>query len=253
MRYAILLAYDGTCYGGWQFQKNSITVQEKVEEAAEKIFGRKTTVTASGRTDSGVHAAGQVCHFDAETTIPAEKLADVFNRYLPPEISVLSSAAAPENFDANRSAKRKTYTYRFYLSERRNPLKDRFSLWVKNPLDMSKLRHISGSFIGKHDFKAYCKSGSQVKTTVREVYSVDVFGQADKHSLNVEISVCGGGFLYNMVRTIVGTMINYAEGSLTEEEIARSLNEGDREAVGRTMPAKGLTLESVDYGFPLFK
>ena len=119
MRYAILLAYDGTCYGGWQFQKNSITVQEKVEEAAEKIFGRKTTVTASGRTDSGVHAAGQVCHFDAETTIPAEKLADVFNRYLPPEISVLSSAAAPENFDANRSAKRKTYTYRFYLSERR--------------------------------------------------------------------------------------------------------------------------------------
>ena len=118
---------------------------------------------------------------------------------------------------------------------------------------MSKLRHISGSFVGKHDFKAYCKSGSQVKTTVREVYSVDVFGQADKHSLDVEISVCGGGFLYNMVRTIAGTMINYAEGSLTEEEIARSLKEGDREAVGRTMPAKGLTLESVDYGFPLFK
>lgn len=253
MRYAILLAYDGTDYGGWQIQKNSITVQEKVEEAAFKIFGKKTSVTASGRTDGGVHAAGQVCHFDAETTIPAEKLADVFNRYLPQDIAVLRSSAAPVNFDANRSAKKKTYTYRFYLSDRRNPLKDRFSVWVKNPVDMSKLRHISGAFVGEHDFKAYCKSGSQVKTTVREVYSVEVFERADEHSLNVEISVCGGGFLYNMVRTIAGTVINFAEGSLTEEEIARSLSEGDREAVGRTMPAKGLTLEKVDYGFPLFK
>lgn len=253
MRYAILLAYDGTDYGGWQIQKNSITVQEKVEEAAFKIFGKKTSVTASGRTDSGVHAAGQVCHFDAETTIPAEKLADVFNRYLPQDIAVLRSSAAPVNFDANRSAKKKTYTYRFYLSDRRNPLKDRFSVWVKNSVDMSKLRHISGAFVGKHDFKAYCKSGSQVKTTVREVYSVDVSEHADEYSLNAEISVCGGGFLYNMVRTIAGTVINFAEGSLTEEEIARSLAEGDREAVGRTMPAKGLTLEKVDYGFPLFK
>lgn len=253
MRYAILLAYDGTDYGGWQIQKNSITVQEKLEEACEKVFGVKTCVTASGRTDSGVHAAGQVCHFDAETTIPAEKIADVLNRFLPPDISVLRSSAAPENFDANRSAKRKTYCYKFYLADRRNPLKDRFSVWVKNPLNIAKLQHISGSFVGKHDFKAYCKSGSQVKTTVREVYSVDVKIEKNELSTDIEIYVCGGGFLYNMVRTIAGTMINFAEGSLSEGEIARSLSEGDREAVGRTMPAKGLTLEKVEYGVPLFK
>jgi len=252
MRYAILLAYDGTEYGGWQIQKNSITVQEKVEEACEKVFGKKTSVTASGRTDSGVHAAGQVCHFDAETTIPAEKIADVLNRFLPPDISVLRSCAAPENFDANRSAKKKTYCYRCYLSDRRNPLKDRYSVWVKNPVDIAKLRHISGSFVGKHDFKAYCKSGSQVKTTVREVYLVDVVTKKSLLSTDLEIYVCGGGFLYNMVRTIAGTMLNFAEGSLTEEDVARSLLEGDREAVGRTMPAKGLTLEKVEYGVTLF-
>ncbi len=252
MRYAILLAYDGTEYGGWQIQKNSITVQEKVEEACEKVFGKRTSVTASGRTDSGVHAAGQVCHFDAETTIPAEKIADVLNRFLPPDISVLRSCTAPENFDANRSAKKKTYCYRCYLSDRRNPLKDRYSVWVKNHVDIAKLRHISGSFVGMHDFKAYCKSGSQVKTTVRAVYSVDVVTKKGLLSTDLEIYVCGGGFLYNMVRTIAGTMLNFAEGSLTEEDVARSLLKGDREAVGRTMPAKGLTLEKVEYGVPLF-
>ncbi len=247
-----MLAYDGTEYGGWQIQKNSITVQEKLEEACEKVFGKKTNVTASGRTDSGVHAAGQVCHFDADTTIPAEKIADVLNRFLPPDIAVLLSCAAPGNFDANRSAKKKTYCYRCYLSDRRNPLKDRFSVWVKNPVDIAKLQHISESFVGKHDFKAYCKSGSQVKTTVREIYSVKVTVKESALCKDLEISVCGGGFLYNMVRTVAGTMLNYAEGSLTEEEIARSLNEGDRESVGRTMPAKGLTLEKVEYDIPLF-
>ncbi len=174
MKYAILLAYDGTNYGGWQIQKNCITVQEKLEAAAQNLFGVKTAVTASGRTDSGVHAAGQVCHFKAQTEIPPEKLADALNMRLPEDISVLKSSAAPQNFDANRSAKRKTYCFRAYLSARRNPLKDRFSVWVKGGADIEKLRYIAGAFVGEHDFKAYQKSGSQVKTTVREVYSVNV-------------------------------------------------------------------------------
>ena len=131
MRYAISIAYDGTDYGGWQIQKNSVTVQEKLEEACAKAFGCRTCVTASGRTDSGVHAAGQVCHFDAETTIPAEKIADVLNIYLPQDIAVTKSVKAPADFDSNRWAKRKTYCYRMYLSRRRNPLKDRYSLFIK--------------------------------------------------------------------------------------------------------------------------
>lgn len=252
MRYALLLAYDGTNYGGWQVQKNKITVQQKMEEAAAEIFGKKTSVTASGRTDSGVHAAAQVCHLDGETSIPPEKLADAFNQRLPADISVLKSARAPEDFDANRSAKKKTYCYRIYLSPRRNPLKDKYSEWVKGAVDLAKLQYISGDFVGKHDYKAYCKSGSVVKTTVREVYSVDVKTHANRGETDIEIYVCGGGFLYNMVRTLAGTMLYYASGSLTEEEVVRSLSEGDRNAVGKTMPAKGLTLEDVDYGFNLF-
>lgn len=252
MKYAILLAYDGTNYGGWQIQKNCITVQEKLEAAAQNLFGVKTAVTASGRTDSGVHAAGQVCHFEAQTEIPPEKLADALNMRLPEDISVLKSSAAPQNFDANRSAKRKTYCFRAYLSARRNPLKDRFSVWVKGGADIEKLRYIAGAFVGEHDFKAYQKSGSQVKTTVREVYFVNVKTNGYRGSTDVEIYVCGGGFLYNMVRTIAGTMLYFAQGSLTEEDIRRSLEQGDRSAVGKTMPAKGLTLESVDYGFKLF-
>lgn len=252
MRYALLVAYDGTNYGGWQIQKNSITVQQKLEEACKEIFGVKTNITASGRTDSGVHAAGQVCHLDANTSVPAEKLAEVINLRLPQDISVLKTVSAPENFDANRSAKKKTYCYRIYLSPRRNPLKDRYAVWVKTPVDIDKLQYISGVFEGEHDFKAYCKSGSQVKTTIREVYSVKIKTYESYGSVNVEIYVCGAGFLYNMVRTIAGTMLNYAESFLSEEEILRSINEGDREAVGRTMPAKGLTLERVEYGIKLF-
>lgn len=253
MRYAILLAYDGASYGGWQIQKNSITVQEKLEAAAKDLFGKRVCITASGRTDSGVHAAGQVCHFDAETSIPPEKIADALNMRLPEDISVLSSVAAPENFDANRCAKKKTYCYRMYLSPRRNPIKDKTSVWVKGGADISKLEHIAGAFVGRHDFKAYCKSGSQVKTTVREVYSVEVKARYFRGSYDVEIYVCGGGFLYNMVRTIAGTMLYFAQGSLSEDDILRSLEECDRDAVGKTMPAGGLTLESVDYGFDLFK
>lgn len=252
MRYAILLCYDGTNYGGWQIQKNAVTVQQKLEEACFAVFGKRVCVTASGRTDSGVHALGQVCHFDAETTIPAEKIAEVLNLNLPADISVLQSAAAPENFDSNRTAKRKTYVYRMYVSPRRNPLLERFALWVKPPLDTAKLKHISGVFEGEKDFKAYCKSGSQVKTTVRTVYSVRVEKSLCANTDIIEISVCGAGFLYNMVRTIAGTMLDYARGFLKEEELMRSFTECDREAVGVTLPAKGLILRSVDYGFKLF-
>lgn len=252
MRYVIKIAYDGTEYGGWQIQKNTVTVQQKLEEACFETFGKKTSVTASGRTDSGVHAAGQICHFDAETTIPADKIADVLNAKLPEDIAVIKSAQAPAKFDANRSAKKKTYCYRVYLSPRRNPLKDRYALWIKTPVDLTKLNDISGTFEGEHDFKAYCKSASQVKTTVRKVYSVQVTSQVQTDNTQVEISVCGAGFLYNMVRTMAGTMLNYAEGSLTREDIENSLFEGDRESVGKTLPAKGLTLESVDYDELLF-
>lgn len=248
MRYAVLLSYDGTEYGGWQIQKNAVTVQQKLTEALEDTLGYKVNVIASGRTDSGVHAKAQVCHFDAQTSIPAEKLADALNARLPEDISVLRTVAAPSGFDAQSSAKEKTYCYRFYLSKRRLPLNDRYSVQVKYSVDLQKLKYAAKLFEGEHDFKAYCAAGSQVKTTVRRIYSIEV----KNDGCNVAVYVTGNGFLYNMVRTLVGTLIYYAAGRLMEEDIVRSLEECDRNSVGKTMPAKGLTLESVEYQTKLF-
>ena len=248
MRYALLLSYDGTNYGGWQIQKNAVTVQQKLAEALEDTLGYKVNVTASGRTDSGVHARAQVCHFDAQTSIPAEKLADALNARLPDDISVLKTVIAPDDFDAQSSAKRKTYCYRFYSSERRHPLNDRYSVHIKHIIVFNKLEYSAKLFEGEHDFKAYCASGSQVKTTVRTIYGIKV----ERDGCNIAISVTGNGFLYNMVRTLVGTMIYYASGRLTEDDITKTLAQCDRDYVGKTMPAKGLTLESVEYGYKLF-
>lgn len=252
MRYALLIAYDGTAYGGWQIQHNAVTVQEKLTCALERVLGFKVNVTASGRTDSGVHAAAQVCHFDADCTIPPERMADAVNVFLPDDIRVLQSAAAPEGFDAVNSAKKKTYCYRVYLSKRGNPLKDRYAVNIKFDVDLNKLIIAAKMFEGEHDFKAYCASGSQVKTTVRTVYSVEVKTRDFRGSRDVEIYVTGNGFLYNMVRTIAGTMLDFAAGRLEEKYIINSLEKGDRDSVGKTMPPQGLTLESVDYGFKLF-
>lgn len=248
MRYALLLSYDGTNYGGWQIQKNAVTVQQKLTEAIEDLLGYRVTVTASGRTDSGVHAKAQVCHFDAQTSIPAEKLADALNARLPSDISVLQSVLAPDGFDAQSSAKKKTYCYRFYLSRCRQPLKDRFSVQIKYNVDLKKLEYAARLFEGEHDFKAYCAAGSQVKTTVRTVYGIKI----KNNGCAVEVFVTGNGFLYNMVRTLVGTMIYYAADRLAEADIIKSLSTCDRDAVGKTMPAKGLTLESVEYKSKLF-
>ena len=248
MRYALLLSYDGTNYGGWQIQKNAVTVQQKLTEALEDALGYKVTVTASGRTDSGVHARAQVCHFDAQTSIPAEKIADALNVRLPEDISVLRTVVASDNFDAQSSAKRKTYCYRFYTSERRHPLNDRYCVQIKHKVDFEKLEYCAKLFEGEHDFKAYCASGSQVKTTLRTIYAIKV----ERDGCNVAIYVTGNGFLYNMVRTLVGTMIYYALGRLTKDDILRTLDRRDRNLVGKTMPAKGLTLESVEYENELF-
>lgn len=249
MRYVLKVCYDGTNYCGWQVQKNGITVQGELLRAAEEAFGEKVVITASGRTDAGVHAAGQICHMDMERLVPPERVAAALNTHLPQDISVLKSASAPTGFDANRSAKKKTYIYSVYFSDCRNPLKNRYAVWVQGSADIEKMREAAALFVGVHDFKAYCASGSSVKTTVREIFSLEVF---EREGL-INFAVCGGGFLYNMVRTMVGTILGYAGGRIEREDVINSLANGDRKLVGKTMPAYGLTLYSVDYGMELFK
>ncbi len=252
MRYVIKIAYDGTNYCGWQIQINGVSVQQRLQEAISSAFGINTNVVASGRTDSGVHALGQICHFDAEISVPPYAVVRAINSKLPDDISVLDCALADGDFDSNKSAKKKTYCYRFYFSPVRNPLRDRHALYINGEADIKKLNEAANLFIGEHDFKAYCASRSQVKTTVRVIYNAVFEYEATPFGQNVVFRVTGGGFLYNMVRTMAGTCLDCALGRIDKAQILASLETGDRNLVGKTLAARGLTLESVDYGKKLF-
>ncbi|MCD8205162.1 MAG: tRNA pseudouridine(38-40) synthase TruA [Clostridia bacterium] len=247
MRYVLIIAYDGTEYAGWQTQKNAVTIQETIERAASELFGAEVKLHASGRTDSGVHALGQVAHFDASLSLPAEKIADALNAVLPPDISVLSSSVAPDGFDANLSAKKKTYVYRMYFGKRRNPMCDRYAFFVRGECDIGVLNGAASLFVGEHDFAAYCASKSSAKTTVRTVFETKFYESEDFFGRTVSFEVTGGGFLYNMVRTMAGTALDCMLGKVTASDIEKSLSSPERSLVGRTLPAKGLTLVSVDY------
>lgn len=248
MRYVMKIAYDGTAYAGWQRQKNAVSVQEVLENAIVAALGVEARVTASGRTDAGVHAAGQVCHFDSETiTVPPERMPDCLNRFLPPDVRITEGWGAEEGFDSNRSAKRKTYCYSLYVSQREMPLKERYAVRIDDAPRIEKLRSAAKLFEGEHDFKAFCASGSSVKMTVRSVYAVNVEENESFGSRDVKIYVTGNGFLYNMVRTLAGTLLDIASGRRSEGNLFRAFETGERNLLGKTMPAKGLTLINVDY------
>lgn len=257
MRYRAVISYYGANYIGWQRQLNGLSVQEVLEKALEKTFGAPTSATASGRTDAGVHALGQVVHFDADTSIPTDKIPFAVNTHLPDDVSMLSCEIAPENFNARFSAKRKTYCYKIYVSKHRLPVLELDHEHITYPLDLDKIEQAAKIIEGTHDFKCFEASGSVVKNTVRTVYSVDV---ATRHFDNatvradgkffdgeLSISVTGNGFLYNMVRIIAGTLVYVGIGKLTPQDVSRILETGDRKAAGKTLGAKGLTLMSVQY------
>lgn len=257
MRYRAVISYYGANYVGWQRQLNGLSVQEVLEKALEKTFGAPTSATASGRTDAGVHALGQVVHFDADTSIPTDKIPFAVNTHLPDDVSMLSCEIAPENFNARFSAKRKTYCYKIYVSKHRLPVLELDHEHITYPLDLDKIEQAAKIIEGTHDFKCFEARGSVVKNTVRTVYSVDV---ATRHFDNatvradgkffdgeLSISVTGNGFLYNMVRIIAGTLVYVGIGKLTPQDVSRILETGDRKAAGKTLGAKGLTLMSVQY------
>lgn len=242
MRYKAVVTYDGTNYSGWQIQRGQVSVQEKIEEALERLFGTKTSIVGSGRTDAGVHAEGQVFSFESDTTIPQIRLYKAINAYLPEDIRVLSCEKTSADFNARHSAKKKTYCYRLYCSEVENPLKERYSVKIF-PVDIDKMKEAAKLLIGEHDFKAFCSTGSSVKSTVRKIYSLSI----KKVKEDITITVCGNGFLYNMVRIIVGTLVGVGEGRIPLDNIKKALICGDRTLVGKTLSAKGLTLKKVVY------
>lgn len=243
MRIKLIVSYDGTNYQGWQRQKNGVSIQEVLEDAVATATGERVVVTASGRTDAGVHAKGQVCHFDTNSTIPPDRFYKALNPHLPSDIKVLSSMEVSSDFNARKSAKQKTYSYAFYLSSVELPLKERYACRIEKEVDYFAMESAKQLFIGEHDFKAFSSTGSSVKTTVRTIYSLDIIKENDGFT----ISVCGSGFLYNMVRIIAGALLDIGCGKLNKKDIIKAFSTNDRSVLGKTLPPKGLTLMEVKY------
>jgi len=240
----LTITYDGTEFCGWQKQTEQKSVQGEIESAIKKLTGKAVSVVGSGRTDAGVHAWGQVAHFEIhDCTIPAENFARALNTVLEDGVKVLKSQSAPDGFNARKSAKKKTYRYSFYISETQLPLEERFKTRIEKLPDLDKMKTLAGALKGEHDFKVFCASGSSVKSTVRTIYDIDIV--QDGFGLYIEVS--GNGFLYNMVRTIAGTLLEVGYGKKTAEQILTAVQKGDRKAIGKTLPAKGLCLQSVEY------
>lgn len=253
MRFRAVISYFGKEYVGWQRQLNGPSVQEALERALSETFGAPTQATASGRTDAGVHAEGQVVHFDADTAIPPEKIPFAVNTRLPDDISMLSCEPVSGDFNARFSAKRKTYRYDIYVSRHRRPVLEQTHAHVVTPLSLTAMRACADAIEGEHDFKGFEASGSAVKSTVRTVYSIELKaeGAAEDGTLSegrLSVYVTGNGFLYNMVRIIAGTLVYAGQGKLSVEDVERVLETGDRTLAGKTLPPHGLTLVSVGYG-----
>ncbi len=243
MRVLLRIEYDGTAYAGWQRQENAMTVQRAVEIAWEKRTGEKRTIVGASRTDAGVHALCQAAHVDTETRIPAEKLAFALNAYLPGDIRVWESRTVPEGFHVCRDALRKRYEYTIARGAHAPAIGRDYAWHVYAPLDVSVMERALRDILGKHDFRAFAAAGSSAKTTVREIFSVDIreIGRL------IVIGVEGNGFLYNMVRIIAGTLADIGRGRLASDVFLRAFAEGDRECLGQTAPARGLCLLRIDY------
>lgn len=242
MRIKLTVEYDGTSFCGWQVQPNGRSVQGEIETAVYKLTGETVRITGSGRTDSGVHAKGQVAHFDTTSTIPPEKFAFALNTFLPSDVSVISSALVDNNFHARYSAKEKTYVYSFYVSDVVRPTYERFSTRV-DAFDVKKAKEIASAIVGEHDFKCFCKADTDVTTTVRKVYSIEFYKIDDR----IDMEITGNGFLYNMVRMIAGAVKAYLDGKISVSDIEDAFLTGEKVNFVATMPAKGLTLKSVVY------
>ena len=243
-RIRMIVEYDGTNYSGWQRQINAMSVQEKLETALRKLTGEKElTVTGASRTDAGVHAFSQNVHFDTQCRIPGDKFSFALNTLLPEDIRVRKSFRVHDEFHARFHAKRKQYRYLFYNSPHASAMYRNLSAHVIYKMDEDLMQKEAEDMIGTHDFAPFAASGSEVKDTVRTIYSVSVERRGDI----VEMLVEGNGFLYNMVRILAGTLIGVGTGKLAPGAIKNALESGSRLDLGVTAPARGLTLMRIDY------
>jgi len=245
---AILCEYDGTEYLGWQSQKNNRTIQEKIQNAIFSITNEKVTLYGCSRTDAGVHAKGHVSNFISGCKIPVNKIPLALNSNLPDSISVKKAAIVPIDFNSRFHAKGKTYSYSIYNSSIR-PAIDRFRKHhIPQMLDIKLMREASDKICGEHDFSCFMASNSEAKSTVRNVYSIEIIDKIP----DITIYVRGSGFLYNMVRIIAGTLCYAGLGRIEPAQIDDIIKSGDRRLSGKTLPPGGLCLEEVYYESDIF-
>ncbi|SET56620.1 tRNA pseudouridine38-40 synthase [Natronincola peptidivorans] len=239
----IKIEYDGTNYNGWQIQPNGITIQGEIKKALKKLTGEDLNINGSGRTDAKVHARGQVANFYTASNIPVGGFARAINHFLPQDIAVLEAKEVSKDFHARYWAEGKMYGYQLYIYPQRSPLLRNHSYHITYELDIAKIEEAVKLFIGTHDFKAFMSSGSSVKSTIRTIKHIKLERQG--HCIWLEFE--GNGFLYNMVRIIVGTLVEIGSGKRDLEIVKKALETGDRRNAGHLAPPQGLFLEKVFY------
>lgn len=242
-RVKLTIAYDGTNYCGWQIQPNGITIEEIVNKALSKLTGEKIVVIGASRTDSGVHAMGNVAVFDTETTIPPERVAMAVNRILPEDIVVVKSEEVPLDFHPRYCDCEKTYEYHIVNTRIPIPTKRLTNYFVSYELDLDKMREGASYLIGEHDFASFCNIKTDVESTVRTVKELEILENGEE----ITIRISGNGFLYNMVRIIVGTLIRVGRGFYEPVQIKEILEAKNRKAAGVTAPPHGLMLMEIRY------
>ncbi len=237
------LEFDGTDFNGYQIQDYKRTVQGVIEESLLSLTGEKIRVRGCSRTDSGVHARNYILNFYTDSTIPPEKFLYPINNILPQDIRIKKSEEVPVDFDSRKDARAKIYSYRFLNSKVEPVIGRQYISNEKIPLDIEKMKEAVEYFKGEHDFRAFMSQGSEVKSTVRTIYSAEL---TEKDNL-ITITLKGNSFLYNMVRIIAGTLIFIGHGTRSKDDILNALSTGDRSKAGKVAPARGLILESVIY------
>lgn len=239
----LTLQYDGSRYHGWQVQPNAITVQETLQNAVEQITGLRLGITGCSRTDAGVHARRFYCTMDIPPKPAVAELHRALNAVLPSDIVVLECRPVLPSFHPRYSACKKRYVYHIWNGTTRSPFCTSYALTVHNPLDIASLNETASLFLGRHNFSAFCSAGSAVEDKCRTVFRSEVVRQGDL----VDYIVEADGFLYNMVRIMVGTLLDVHSGRLNNASVLQALLTGQRELAGITAPPQGLFLDEVFY------
>lgn len=242
-RIKITVAYDGTNYCGWQIQPNGITIEEVLNKALSKLTGEEIKIIGASRTDSGVHALGNVAVFDSNTSIPPKRIAYALNQRLPEDIVITKSEEVPMDWHPRYCDCEKTYEYHILNAKIPDPTRRLDRYFVSYDLDLEKMRQAAEYLKGEHDFASFCNVRTNVEDTVRTIYSLDVIQEKDE----ITIRVRGNGFLYNMIRIIVGTLIRVGRGFYTPEQVKDILEAKDRQEAGVTAPPHGLMLVEIKY------